>query len=69
MIGNLVENAVKHGEGTIHVRLLPIDGHVRLRVDDEGEGPVGESIDVKVLGLSAKDARIVEQRAGLERSE
>lgn len=35
---NLVENAVKHGEGTIHVRLLPIDGHVRLRVDDEGGG-------------------------------
>lgn len=33
-------------------------------VDDDGDGPVGESIDVKVLGLSAKDARLVEQRKG-----
>jgi HK97 family phage portal protein len=31
-------------------------------VDDEGDGPVGESIDVKVLGLSAKDARLIETR-------
>jgi len=31
-------------------------------VGDDGDGPVGESIDVKVLGLSAKDARLIEQR-------
>lgn len=31
-------------------------------VDDDGDGPVAESIDIKVLGLSAKDARLVEQR-------
>lgn len=31
-------------------------------VSDDGDGPVGESIDVKVLGLSAKDARLIEQR-------
>lgn len=31
-------------------------------VSDDGDGPVGDSIDVKVLGLSAKDARLVEQR-------
>lgn len=31
-------------------------------VDDDGEGPVGESIDIKQLGLSQKDARLVEQR-------
>lgn len=31
-------------------------------VDDEGDGPVAESIDIKVLGISAKDARLVEQR-------
>lgn len=30
---------------------------------DDGDGPVGESIDVKVLGLSQKDARIAELRA------
>ena len=34
-------------------------------VGDDGDGPVGDSIDVKVLGLSAKDARLVEQRRDL----
>ena len=29
---------------------------------DDGDGPVGEAIDVKVLGLSAKDARLIELR-------
>lgn len=38
-------------------------GRVALNeVGDDGDGPVGESIDVKVLGLSAKDARLVEAR-------
>ena len=31
-------------------------------VDDEGDEPVGESIDIKVLGLSAKDSKLIEQR-------
>lgn len=31
-------------------------------VGDDGDGPVGDSIDIKVLGLSAKDSRLVEQR-------
>lgn len=31
-------------------------------VDADGEGPVGHEIDVKVLGLSAKDARLIETR-------
>lgn len=41
-------------------------GRVALNeLDDGGEGPVADSIDVKVLGLSAKDARLVEQRRDL----
>ena len=41
-------------------------GRVALNeVSDDGEGPVADSIDVKVLGLSAKDARLVEQRRDL----
>ena len=41
-------------------------GRVALNeVGDDGDGPVGDSIDVKVLGLSAKDARLVEQRKEL----
>ncbi len=36
-------------------------------VGREGDAPVGQSIDVKVLGLSQKDARFIEQhRAALE---
>ena len=31
-------------------------------VDDSGDGPVADSIDVKVLGMSTKDARLIEQR-------
>lgn len=43
---NLVENAVRHGEGEVTVRLGPVElggvGYVRLIVDDEGEGiPLG----------------------------
>lgn len=38
-------------------------GRVALNeVGDDGEGPVGDSIDVKQLGVSAKDARLIETR-------
>ena len=43
VVTNLVENAVRHGEGTVRVRLDPADPGpdgpgVRLTVEDEGEG-------------------------------
>jgi len=42
VVTNLVENGVRHGDGTVRVRLEPGDGgaaeSVRLIVDDEGEG-------------------------------
>ena len=45
VVTNLVENAVRHGEGTVGVRLAPLgpgelgdQGGVRITVDDEGEG-------------------------------
>jgi HK97 family phage portal protein len=34
-------------------------------VGEDGDGPVGDSIDVKVLGMSARDARLVEMRKDL----
>lgn len=41
-------------------------GRIALNeLDDDGDGPVGDSIDIKVLGLSAKDARLMEQRKDL----
>ena len=45
VVTNLVENAVRHGEGTVRVSLVPLgpgelgdQPGVRLTVDDEGEG-------------------------------
>lgn len=43
VLTNLVENAVRHGEGTVRVHLEPTehapDGHgVRITVEDEGDG-------------------------------
>jgi len=46
VVTNLVENAVRHGEGTVRVALEPLDGPdtqtgaqgVRITVDDEGTG-------------------------------
>jgi HK97 family phage portal protein len=41
-------------------------GRVALNeVSEDGDGPVGDSIDVKVLGLSARDSRLVEMRKDL----
>jgi len=36
--GNLVANAVEHGGGLVHVRVLPAGGHVRVEVADDGPG-------------------------------
>jgi signal transduction histidine kinase len=35
---NLVANAVEHGGGLVHVRVLPDGGHVRVEVADDGPG-------------------------------
>jgi len=37
-LDNLVENALQHGEGTIHLSAWARDGHVSLSVSDEGPG-------------------------------
>ena len=38
VIGNLVENAVRHGAGTVTVTVGPFEGGAVVTVDDEGEG-------------------------------
>jgi signal transduction histidine kinase len=43
VVTNLVENAVRHGEGVVRITLTPLEGEdpftgVRMHVDDEGEG-------------------------------
>jgi heavy metal sensor kinase len=37
-LGNLVDNALRHGEGTIRLRAEQRDGRVEIRVSDEGKG-------------------------------
>ena len=38
VVTNLVENAVRHGQGQVRVRLATSDIGVRITVDDEGDG-------------------------------
>jgi len=38
VVTNLVENAIRHGQGQVCVRLATSDIGVRITVDDEGEG-------------------------------
>jgi signal transduction histidine kinase len=37
-LGNLVDNALRHGDGAVHIEARPADGHVELHVRDEGPG-------------------------------
>jgi heavy metal sensor kinase len=37
-LGNLVDNALRHGEGEVHLSALKADGAVELHVSDEGPG-------------------------------
>jgi signal transduction histidine kinase len=38
VVTNLVENAVRHGSGSVRVELSAVAAGVRIRVDDEGDG-------------------------------
>jgi two-component system, OmpR family, sensor kinase len=44
-IGNLVENALRHGQGRIRLAVATSNGHVELHVRDEGEGFPPEFLD------------------------
>lgn len=38
ILGNLVENAMRHGAGTVTIRIEPVEGGAAVSVSDEGEG-------------------------------
>ena len=38
VVANLVENALRHGEGTVTITVGPFNGGVEVCVEDEGEG-------------------------------
>ena len=37
-LGNVVDNAFRHGSGAVHLTAAPRDGFVELHVTDEGKG-------------------------------
>src|SRR5205807_1279334 len=43
VVGNLVENALRHGGGTVTVAVRPRDGGAEVTVTDEGEGIPAEA--------------------------
>ena len=38
VIGNLVENALRHGDGTVTITVAPVEDGAVVTVSDEGEG-------------------------------
>ncbi len=38
VVGNLVENALRHGSGTVTITVAPFEGGAEVLVEDEGEG-------------------------------
>ena len=38
VVGNLVENALRHGAGTVTISVVPFEGGAAVSVEDEGEG-------------------------------
>jgi hypothetical protein len=44
VVGNLIENALRHGDGTVSVSLMADGDGLRLEVSDEGEGIAAEAL-------------------------
>ncbi|WP_026911767.1 ATP-binding protein [Patulibacter minatonensis] len=66
-IGNLVQNAVEHGEGTVRVGVARDAGHVHVEVADEGQGlrvPVELLVRGPRRGQRGRGMRIVTEALG-----
>jgi signal transduction histidine kinase len=59
-LGNLVENALRHGEGAVRIEARAVDGHVELHVVDEGAGLPADFLPRAFQRFS----RAAESRAG-----
>jgi PAS domain S-box-containing protein len=44
VVGNLVENALRHGSGTVTITVSPLDDGVGVAVIDEGDGITAEAL-------------------------
>ncbi|HXL44786.1 MAG TPA: ATP-binding protein [Gaiellaceae bacterium] len=64
-LGNLVENALRHGGGTILLEARSVDGRVELHVQDEGAGFAPDFIADAFEPFSRGDPARASQGAGL----
>jgi two-component system, OmpR family, sensor kinase len=64
-LGNLVDNALRYGAGTVRLEAVRSDGHVELRVADEGEGFAPELLLVAFDRFTRRDRARGDGAAGL----
>lgn len=64
-LGNLVENALRHGEGRILLEAVPADGRVELHVKDEGPGFATDFVDEAFEPFTRSDESRSSHGAGL----
>jgi two-component system, OmpR family, sensor kinase len=64
-LGNLVENALRHGEGRIVLEAVSLDGRVELHVKDEGSGFPTGFVDDAFKPFTRSDESRSSQGAGL----
>jgi len=64
-LGNLVENALRHGKGAVRVEARPVDGRVELHVRDEGTGLPPEFVPRAFQRFSRLDESRAAGGAGL----
>jgi two-component system, OmpR family, sensor kinase len=64
-LGNLVENALRHGQGRILLQALSVDGRMELHVKDEGSGFPTGFVDAAFEPFTRSDESRSTQGAGL----
>jgi two-component system OmpR family sensor kinase len=64
-LGNLVDNALRYGAGTVRLEAARTDGEVELRVADEGEGFAPELLPVAFDRFTRRDEARGDGAAGL----
>jgi signal transduction histidine kinase len=64
-VGNLVSNALRHGDGTVTVSADATEGEVRVSVSDEGPGMPPEFVDVAFDRFSRADTSRAGEGSGL----
>jgi hypothetical protein len=56
VVGNIVENSLRHGSGTVTIRVQPEGDGVRVTVSDEGDGISAEALP-RIFTKFWRDAR------------